>query len=62
MLKFSFPAVKARAINKKQRTRRKTMKILMVMTSHDKLGNISKKTGFWLEALAETTLHIWRLS
>ena len=25
------------------------MKILMVMTSHDKLGNTGKKTGFWLE-------------
>jgi putative intracellular protease/amidase len=26
-----------------------TMKILMVVTSHDKLGNTGKKTGFWLE-------------
>ncbi|WP_158932461.1 type 1 glutamine amidotransferase domain-containing protein [Acidisphaera sp. S103] len=25
------------------------MKILMVVTSHDKLGNTGKKTGFWLE-------------
>lgn len=25
------------------------MNILMVMTSHDKLGNTGKKTGFWLE-------------
>lgn len=25
------------------------MKILMVLTSHDKLGNSGKKTGFWLE-------------
>ena len=25
------------------------MKILMVLTSHDKLGNTGKKTGFWLE-------------
>ncbi|MFT3882399.1 MAG: type 1 glutamine amidotransferase domain-containing protein [Gemmatales bacterium] len=25
------------------------MDILMVMTSHDKLGNTGKKTGFWLE-------------
>ena len=24
------------------------MKILMVMTSHDKLGDTGKKTGFWL--------------
>jgi putative intracellular protease/amidase len=29
-----------------------TMKILMVMTSHDQLGNTGKKTGFWLEEFA----------
>jgi putative intracellular protease/amidase len=28
------------------------MKILMVMTSHDKLGNTGRKTGFWLEEFA----------
>jgi putative intracellular protease/amidase len=28
------------------------MKILMVITSHDKLGNTGRKTGFWLEELA----------
>lgn len=28
------------------------MKILMVLTSHDKLGNTGEKTGFWLEELA----------
>lgn len=28
------------------------MKILMVVTSHDRLGNTGKKTGFWLEELA----------
>lgn len=28
------------------------MKILMVLTSHDTLGNTGKKTGFWLEELA----------
>jgi len=28
------------------------MKILMVLTSHDKLGETGKKTGFWLEELA----------
>jgi len=28
------------------------VKILMVMTSHDKLGNTGKKTGFWLEEFA----------
>ena len=28
------------------------MKILMVLTSHDQLGNTGKPTGFWLEELA----------
>ncbi|HEY3275428.1 MAG TPA: type 1 glutamine amidotransferase domain-containing protein [Syntrophorhabdaceae bacterium] len=28
------------------------MKILMVMTSHDTLGNTGRKTGFWLEEFA----------
>jgi putative intracellular protease/amidase len=28
------------------------MKVLMVMTSHDQLGNTGRKTGFWLEELA----------
>ncbi|TAJ87234.1 MAG: type 1 glutamine amidotransferase domain-containing protein [Reyranella sp.] len=28
------------------------MNILMVLTSHDQLGNTGKKTGFWLEELA----------
>lgn len=28
------------------------MKILIVLTSHDKLGNTGEKTGFWLEELA----------
>jgi len=27
-------------------------KILMILTSHDKLGDTGKKTGFWLEELA----------
>lgn len=29
-----------------------THKILMVLTSHDQLGNTGKKTGFWLEEFA----------
>src|SRR3984885_15115470 len=33
-----------------QRTR--NMKILMVLTSHDQLGNTGRKTGFWLEEFA----------
>ena len=28
------------------------MKMLMVLTSHDKLGNTGEKTGFWLEEFA----------
>jgi len=28
------------------------MKVLIVLTSHDMLGNTGKKTGFWLEELA----------
>src|SRR5262245_12269019 len=31
---------------------RKHMKILMVLTSHDRLGNTGRKTGFWLEEFA----------
>ena len=29
-----------------------TKKILMVLTSHDELGNTGKKTGFWVEEFA----------
>src|ERR1700751_329262 len=32
--------------------RRIHMKILMVLTSHDQLGNTGLKTGFWLEEFA----------
>jgi len=28
------------------------MRILIVLTSHDQLGNTGRKTGFWLEELA----------
>ena len=28
------------------------MKLLMVLTSHDQLGNTGRKTGFWLEEFA----------
>ena len=30
----------------------RVMKVLMVLTSHDRLGNTGRKTGFWLEELA----------
>ena len=28
------------------------MKVLLVLTSHNKLGDTGRKTGFWLEELA----------
>jgi putative intracellular protease/amidase len=28
------------------------MKVLMLLTSHDQLGNTGRKTGFWLEEMA----------
>src|SRR5580658_8904366 len=33
-------------------TGRTAMKILMVLTSHDRLGDTGRKTGFWLEEFA----------
>ena len=33
------------------------MKILIVLTSHDKLGETGKKTGFWLEEFAAPYYH-----
>jgi hypothetical protein len=35
-----------------QKTEETVMKVLMVITSHDQLGNTGRKTGFWLEELA----------
>src|SRR5262245_3299086 len=34
------------------RTKEPAMRVLMVLTSHDKLGDTGRKTGFWLEELA----------
>src|SRR5512140_266329 len=34
------------------RAKESIMKVLMVLTSHDQLGNTGRKTGFWLEELA----------
>jgi putative intracellular protease/amidase len=34
------------------RTKENPMKILMVLTSHDQLGDTGRKTGFWLEEFA----------
>src|SRR5512140_2605611 len=36
----------------KRRNRRLAMRILIVLTSHDQLGDTGKKTGFWLEEFA----------
>lgn len=33
------------------------MKVLIVLTSHDELGNTGRKTGFWLEELAAPYYH-----
>jgi putative intracellular protease/amidase len=35
-----------------QKAKVENMKILMVLTSHDQLGNTGRKTGFWLEEFA----------
>src|SRR6201993_512585 len=37
---------------KRHTLRGRKMKILMVLTSHDQLGNTGRKTGFWLEEFA----------
>lgn len=34
------------------------MKVLMVLTSHDQLGDTGKKTGFWLEEFARAVLRV----
>jgi putative intracellular protease/amidase len=36
----------------KSKGQEEKMKILMVITSHDQLGNTGRKTGFWLEEFA----------
>src|SRR5262245_22075373 len=36
----------------KSNHRGRNMKIVMVLTSHDQLGNTGRKTGFWLEEFA----------
>jgi putative intracellular protease/amidase/catechol 2,3-dioxygenase-like lactoylglutathione lyase family enzyme len=40
------------SINHQQLKKKHKMKILMVITSHDQLGNTGRKTGFWLEEFA----------
>ncbi|MEB3275290.1 MAG: type 1 glutamine amidotransferase domain-containing protein [Prochlorothrix sp.] len=34
------------------------MKVLIVLTSHDRLGNTGQKTGFWLEEFASPYYHL----
>src|ERR1700755_108091 len=45
---MSWPAESLSSSNAESRA----MKILMVLTSHDQLGNTGRKTGFWLEEFA----------
>src|SRR3984957_15604514 len=40
------------ALPKKTQLTETVMNVLMVITSHDQLGNTGRKTGFWLEELA----------
>src|SRR5512133_1054447 len=58
---FIFGTVRLSAVQDRSRNKRPphttqarglVMKILMVLTSHDQLGNTGRKTGFWLEELA----------
>jgi putative intracellular protease/amidase len=46
------PRVSAAAFGQPAPAREITMKVLIVLTSHDQLGNTGRKTGFWLEELA----------
>src|ERR1700728_540022 len=39
-------------MSENEKQRRRNMKILRVLTSHDQLGNTGRKTGFWLEEFA----------
>ena len=41
-----------RATSYRHERMERIMKVLMVLTSHDQLGNTGRKTGFWLEELA----------
>src|SRR5262249_11992734 len=41
-----------RSVIQRTQPRETVMKVLMVLTSHDQLGNTGRKTGFWLEELA----------
>ena len=36
------------------------MKVLIVLTSHDELGDTGKKTGFWLEEFRCAVLRVQR--
>src|SRR3984885_161504 len=47
----SIAMLSRRSIQRSQ-TKETVMKVLMVITSHDELGNTGRKTGFWLEELA----------
>src|ERR1700761_160790 len=46
------PVSLSRRFTRKVRPKEAPMRVLMVITSHDQLGNTGRKTGFWLEELA----------
>jgi len=48
----SHPTVQTKRPEQPSKPKDRRMKILMVLTSHDQLGDTGKKTGFWLEEFA----------
>ena len=51
-LRRNFSTDRERRFIQRMQTKETIMKVLMVITSHDQLGNTGRKTGFWLEELA----------
>jgi len=49
---FFKPFLNAQPVPSRLETKGNDMNILMVLTSHDQLGDTGKKTGFWLEEFA----------
>ncbi|WP_417444008.1 type 1 glutamine amidotransferase domain-containing protein [Joostella sp.] len=47
-----FNAIISERISEEKNYKKKKMKVLFVLTSHDKLGDTGKKTGFWVEEFA----------
>ena len=51
-MRVSLRANPALSIIRASPLRRRAVKVLMVLTSHDRLGDTGEKTGFWLEEFA----------